>query len=267
MRQPPGAHVAGEVARQVCRRVGADMVVAGDIAKVGEQFVLIVEATLCSSGTPFAQAKATAEGKDRVLAALNRVAAGLRDDLGEAPAHAGNTARRVEEVTTADLEALQAFTLANDALAERKVMEAITLYTHAIDLDPGFALAHSRLGSTLAGLREWTRANQHRRRAVELAAGLTERERLYLNATFKLGQGRAAEAEEILKVWAQLYPDDRVPLGWLAVSHLNRGERAQALSWGQAAVKIDPAPGTLVNLGAVYLNLGRMADARSVTKG
>ncbi len=267
MRQPPGAHVAGEVARQVCRRVGADMVVAGDIAKVGEQFVLIAEATLCSSGTPLAQSRATAEGKDRVLAALNRVAAGLRNELGEAPANAGNAASRVEDVTTADLDALQAFTLANDALAERKVMEAITLYTHAIDIDPGFALAHSRLGSTLAGLREWKRANQHRKRALELAAGLTERERLYLNATFKLGQGRAAEAEEILKVWARLYPGDRVPLGWLAVSHLNRGERAQAMSWGQAAVRIDPTPGTLVNLGAVYLNMGRLADARSVTEG
>jgi DNA-binding winged helix-turn-helix (wHTH) protein/tetratricopeptide (TPR) repeat protein len=267
MRQPAGARLEGDLARQACRRIGADMTAAGEIAKVGEQFVVIVEVTLCSSETPFVQLQATADGKDGVLGAISRVSDGLRDQLGEAPEGHPGAPRRVEDVTTANLDALRAFTLANDALAERRLVEAIALLDHAIEMDPDFALAHSRLGSTLASLREWKHANEHRTRAMELSAALTEGERLYVNATFKLGQGRVAEAEETLKAWAKLYPGDRVPLNWLAVTHLNRGEQAEALAWGLAAVKVDPAPGTMANLAAVYLNLGRLADAKSVTEG
>ena len=267
MRQPAGTRLDGDLARQACQRIGADLVAAGEIARVGEQFVVIVEATVCSSATPFVQLQATADGKETVLAAINRVSEKLRDKLGAVPEGGGVGPRRVEDVTTADLDALRAFTLANDAIAERKVAEAIALFDHAIEMDPDFALAHSRLGSTLASLREWKHANEHRKRAMDLSRSLTERERLYVNATFKLGQGRVAEAEETLKAWARLYPGDRVPLNWLAVTHLNRGEQAEALSWGLAAMKVDPAPATMVNLAAVYLNMGRLVDAKSMTEG
>ena len=267
MRQSPGSRVTGELAHQVCQRIGADLVAAGEIARVGEQFVVIVEATVCSSVTPFAQVQATADGKSHVLAAINRVAEELRDHLGEAPEAQGGGVRRVEEVTTANLDALRAFTLANDALAQRRVSEAIALFDHAIERDPDFALAHGRLGSTLAALREWKHANEHRTRAMELSEALTEQERFYVNASFTLGQGRVSEAEETLKAWAKLYPGDRVPLIWLAVTHVNRGEQAEALSWGLAAAKVDPEPGTLVNLAAVYLNAGQVADARALTDG
>jgi DNA-binding winged helix-turn-helix (wHTH) protein/tetratricopeptide (TPR) repeat protein len=267
MRFPADARLTADVARQVCRRIGADLVAAGEIAKLGEQFVVLVELTGCSSATPIGQIRERAAGKEAVLVALDRAAASIRLRLGAVPPASADGARPLEDVTTANLEALRAFTLATDALDERRAAEAIALFDHAVELDPDFALAHSRLGTTLAALREWKHANEHRRRAMELAAGLTERERLYVNAAYKLGLGRVAEAEDTLRTWARLFPADRVPLGWLAVCHLNRGEQAEALTWGQAAVKVDPAPGTLVNLAAVYLNAGRIADAKSLTAG
>jgi DNA-binding winged helix-turn-helix (wHTH) protein/tetratricopeptide (TPR) repeat protein len=266
MRQPPGARLANGLARRVCRRVGADMLATGEISRVGDAYVVMVEVTACSSPTPLIQVQATADGKNSVLAAINRVSAEIRDRLGDAPADRDAAARPVEDVTTDDLDALRAYTLANDALAERRVAEAIALFRHAIDLDPDFALAHSHLGSTLAALREWKRANEHRRRAMALSDALTEREGLYVNATFKFGLGRTAEAEDALKAWARLYPGDLVPLNWLALSHLNRGELAEALSWGEAAAKVDPAPGTLSTLAVVYLNAGRAAEAKSVAE-
>lgn len=267
MRLPATSRLSADLARQVCRRVGADLVAAGDIARVGGQFAVTVEVTGCASATPIAQIRATTAGRDTVLGALDRIGAELGRRLGqEVPKSAGGR-RPVEDVTTANLEALRAFTLAGDALAERKAREAIALYDHAIELDPEFALAHSRLGSTLAGLREWKHANEHRQKAMALASGLTERERLYVRAAYLLGQGRVAQAEDTLRAWTRLYPTDRIPLSWLAVSHLNRGEQVEALSWGQGAVNVDPTPGALITLACVYLNSGRVADARSVTAG
>jgi len=266
MRQPPDASLRDDLARQVCLRTGADLVAEGEIASVGEQYVVTAQLAACSSEVPLAQIQETSRDKNQVLAAVNRVADGLRDRLGDAPETAHDGVQRVEDVTTSNLDALRAYSLASDALAERRVADAIAFFNHAIDLDPDFALAHSRLGSTLAALREWKRANTHRQKALELVAGLTERERLYVTATFKLGQGQTAEAEATLRTWARLYPEDRVPLNWLAISHLNRGETAEALSWGEAAAKTDRSPGALATLATVYLGAGRIAEATSLAE-
>jgi len=106
---------------------------------------VFVEVTVCASRSPFVQLQATADGKSEVLGAVSRVAGALTDRLGSAPAAGSGAARSVEDVTTSDLDALRAFTLANDALDERRVAEAIALFDHAIAMDPEFALAHSRL--------------------------------------------------------------------------------------------------------------------------
>ena len=267
MRAPPETPVVGDVARQVCRRLGADLVASGEVANLGGQFIVVVELTGCASATPIAKVQERADARERVLSALDRAAATLGVRLGAVPAGERSTSRSIDEVTTSNLEALRAFTLANDALAGQRTAEAIALFRHALELDPEFALAHSRLGSTLAALREWTHANEHRRRAVELAAGLTERERLYVQAAYDLGLGRVADAEATLSAWARLHPDDRVPLNWLAISHLNRGERAEALAWALAAVKADPAPDTMRTLASVYLSAGRVADAKALVAG
>jgi len=267
LRRAPGDRLDADLARQVCRRIGADLVAAGDVASMGGEFVVHLEVTPCSSMTPLMRAQATARGKNQVLDAVGQVAGQLRRHLAGTPADDRAAGRSVEDVTTSNLDALRAFSLANDALAERKIAEALGLFTHAIELDPEFALAHSRLGSALAALREWTRANQHRKRAMDLSASLTERECLYVQAAYKLGIGRATEAEDRLKTWVKLYPGDRVPLTWLAVAHVNRGEVAEALSWGEAAVKVDASPESLLNLAAVHLSAGRVADARAITEG
>jgi DNA-binding winged helix-turn-helix (wHTH) protein/tetratricopeptide (TPR) repeat protein len=267
MRQPPNASLRGDLAGQVCNRIGADLVAAGEIAKVGEQYVVTAQLAACSSEAPLAQIQETANDKNQVLATVSRVADGLRDRLGDAPETAHNGVQRVEDVTTSNLDALRAYSLASDALAERRVADAIAFFNHAIDLDPDFALAHSRLGSTLAALREWKRANTHRQKALGLVAGLTERERLYVTATSRLGRGQTAEAEATLKTWARLFPNDRVPLDWLAIAHLNRGETREALSWAEAAAKADSTPSSLTTLATVSLSTGRVAEAKSVAEG
>jgi DNA-binding winged helix-turn-helix (wHTH) protein/tetratricopeptide (TPR) repeat protein len=267
MRQPPQTVVTDQVARDVCQRVGGDTVLSGEIARMGEEYVILVEVSGCASAMPIAQARAEAADKRRVLGALDRVVGDLMDGLGEGSQAAGASARSIQNVTTANLEALRTFSLANDALAEGKVTEAIGLFDHAILLDPEFALAHSRLGSTLASIREWRHANEHRDRALALVKDLTAREQLYVHASYMLGQGRVTEAEATLKTWSRLYPGDRVPLGWLAVCHLNRGEQDPALTWAEAASKVDPTPATQLTLASVFLNIGRVDDARTAVSG
>lgn len=264
MRQPPDTPVAGKTAQAVCQRLGGDMVIDGEIASLGKKFVIMLGAVGCGGGRDVAPVRVEANGREDVLRALDRAASSLRERLGYALPPDSKPFRLIEEVTTANLDALRAYSLASDALDRRSVWEAVSLYEHALAIDPDFALAHSRLATTLASIREWKHAGEHRDRALALLKGLTEREQLYVKASHALGHGQFGEAEAHLTTWSQIYPEDRVPLGWLAVGCLNRGDRARALAWAEAATKAGPAPVALASLATAEFSLGQLTAAEAI---
>jgi len=266
MRQPPGTPVAAAVAQHVCQRVGGDVVVSGGIASLGKNFTIMLEAIQCGDAAPIAQTRVEANGRDDVLRAVDRAAVSLVQKLGRAFPSAPGSGRPLKEATTANLEALRAFELGDEALARKSVWEAISLFEHAAETDPAFALAHGAAATALAGIREWKHANQHRDQAIAQLKGLTDREQLYVTASHQLGHGSVGEAETTLKTWSRIYPVDRVPLGWLAVSALNRGERARASAWVDAVPKVDSTSMAQSGLAAVSLSMGRLGDAEAMAR-
>jgi len=264
MRQPPATPVTGAIAREVCERAGGWFVIGGEISALGQRLVLLVEATDCRSGEMVAQVREEARGKEAVLGALDRAARILRRRLGETGGSIARFDKPLEQATTANLDALRAFSLASDALARRSLPEAIALYEHAVALDPEFALAHGRLGTALANVREWARANEHRAKAFALVGGLSEPERLYVTASYRLGLGQMALAEQTLQAWSRLYPRDWAPPCWLAVVHLNRGDLQEALASSEAAVRAEAVPNTQLTLARLHLAHGGVETARSL---
>jgi DNA-binding winged helix-turn-helix (wHTH) protein/tetratricopeptide (TPR) repeat protein len=264
MRRPVTTPVVDATARDVCTRLGGDVVIDSEITGLGTRFVIMLEARGCGGDRQVLPVRVEAKNREAVLAAVDRAAAGLLEQLRYVRPRNAAQPRPDEEVTTAEPEALWVYWKAGEALARRSVGDAIRLYEHAVEIDPNFALAHSRLATTLASIREWKHANEHRDRALAGLNGLTEREQLYVKAAHELGHGRYGEAESQLTTWSLLYPEDRVPLGWLAIGCVNRGERARALHWNESAAKADSAPVALSTLAAVELSLGRLNEADAI---
>lgn len=69
-----GEAVTPEVARAICERAQGQILVAGSIASMGEEYLLTVQATDCKTGKGLAGAKAEAASKEKVLGALDRIA-------------------------------------------------------------------------------------------------------------------------------------------------------------------------------------------------
>ena len=67
----------------ICIRTGSKAFLVGSISKLGDQYVLGVDAVGCSSGDSLAKEQEEAATKGDVLKALSKAAASLRSKLGE----------------------------------------------------------------------------------------------------------------------------------------------------------------------------------------
>lgn len=83
MGRPPDELLTEAVAREICMRQNVKAMVAGSIASLGSQYVVILNALNCTNGESLGMAQAQAPRKEEVLSTLSTVATDLRERLGE----------------------------------------------------------------------------------------------------------------------------------------------------------------------------------------
>jgi hypothetical protein len=115
MELEPGERVTREVALEICRRRGLKAALIGAIARLDRRYAIALEAIDGRSGETISRTLAEAEGKDRVLRALEQAAKELRRKLGESLASIEQFSAPLQEATTRSLEALQAYSLGKTA--------------------------------------------------------------------------------------------------------------------------------------------------------
>lgn len=147
MMRPADTKLTTELAGEVCARANGDVAVDATIAALGTRYVLILTATDCASGRIEAQDKAQVDGKDAVISALDTLAGRLRGQLGESAASLARFGTPLLPEKTASFDALRAYSDGFQLVAQGKRVEAITLFQHAIELDPNFAMAYAALAT------------------------------------------------------------------------------------------------------------------------
>src|SRR5690606_6745685 len=85
-------------------------------------------------------------GKESILPSLDIINSRLRVRLGEALATVSNESMPLEKVTTANLDALKAYSLGIGNNMRGQFGEALALYQQALAIDPGLASATLRAG-------------------------------------------------------------------------------------------------------------------------
>ena len=230
MNRPADTPVTAPVAKEICQRQGIKATLLGDIASLGNTYVVTLRAENCQTGDVLAREQATAAGKDQVLTALGTAVTSMRRKLGESLASIDRNDRPIEQATTSSLEALKAFSLGDEKRNTGSDQEAVPFFRRAIELDPEFALAHARLGTVYSNIGQGARAIEHRTRAYELRERVSERERLYITAHYHNGVARDInKALETYDIWKQAYPRDAVPYVNSGRLYANRGETDKAL--------------------------------------
>jgi tetratricopeptide (TPR) repeat protein len=143
----------------------------------------------------------------------------------------------VAEITTQDIEAYHAYQEGLEAERRFRTAEAKAHYKRAIQLDPGFALAHLRLGG-----RELEEGNNSRGiRELQLAkqnlGAASERDRLLIDGIIALRvQNDVDTAREKFQALLDKYPDDKEGRLWLW--GISEGDERQRII--EEAIRLDP---------------------------
>lgn len=145
MGRSPDVPATGEVARELCQRVGSKAMLAGSISNLGTEYVIGLNAINCSTGDTLVAEQARASGKGEVLKSLDNSASAIRAKLGESLVSVQKFGTPIEEATTSSLEALKAYSIGRRAVFFKGDVAGIPYYLQALELDPNFALAYRAL--------------------------------------------------------------------------------------------------------------------------
>ncbi|HXY30099.1 MAG TPA: protein kinase [Gemmatimonadaceae bacterium] len=149
MQKPPTTHVDLPLARDIAAREGVKAIVDGDVAPLGQGFVMAVRLVAADSGTELASFRETADSPRDLLPTLDKLTRKLRGKIGES-LRTVHAAPPLEQVTTSSLEALRKYAAgarANDLEGDDD--KAIPLLQQAVAIDTTFAMAYRKLGVAL----------------------------------------------------------------------------------------------------------------------
>ena len=240
MERPKDERLTQAVAREVCQRAGCKAFLIGSISRLGAHYVVGLNALNCEAGDALGSAQVETESKEHVLKALSEAATKMRERLGESLA----TIQKYDaplEATTSSLEGLQAYTLGMNTFLAKGSAAAIPFFKRAVQLDSGFAMAYSRIGTLYSNIGEDGSATENARRAYELRKKVTERERFYLEAHYyDIVTGDLEKAAEVYELWHQIYPRDPNPEHNLIVVYSGLGKFDNALQKADEALRLDP---------------------------
>lgn len=260
MGQPADARLTPQTAQDLCLRTQSAAYLTGSIASLGSQYVVGVKAVSCSTGDVVGQEQETANGKEKVLAALDIAAGKLRKKLGESLGSVQKFDRPLEQATTPSLEALQAYTLGRKTQTGKDdFASAIPLLERAVRFDPNFAMAGALLGSLYWNVGETSKGAEYARRAYELHAPVSEPERFYIESTyFHYVLGDLEKSRQIYTVWEQTYPRNSSAPIRMHQLLAAEGKFAEGLEQIRTANRLDPSKPGLINrdliVELIYLN-------------
>jgi eukaryotic-like serine/threonine-protein kinase len=264
MEQPLDARLTPALAREVCQRTNATVEIEGSIAALGNQYVLGLNAVNCNTGEALAREQVTANGKERVLPALSDAASELRSKLGESRASLEKFDVPLGQVTTPSLEALQAWSLGDQALWKSDFPSAISLFQRAVTIDPNFSAAYSGMGIVYGFLGENDRAAEEITKGYDLRDRASEREKFFITADYNaIVVGDVEKAAQICEQWRELFPRDPGAFAGLGSWAVYAGRLDEQLAAFREHLGLDPTPLAYHDVVWAYINLGRLDEARA----
>jgi serine/threonine protein kinase/tetratricopeptide (TPR) repeat protein len=259
----PKEKLTADLGREVCTRTGSRALITGSISDVGNRYRIELRAEDCTTKKLFAEVSTEAASRDTIVAVLGSAVYQLRSHLGEPPATLRHFNKPLAEATTSSVGALRAF---SSALSYNNGPEAYSYFKRATQLDPEFALAHGHLGLWCHNLSrsdapfEISTAYQLRKRR------LSYRDQITVEAAYY-----AIVTGEQDKVISALQPAVKEFPRWGRLQNILGSALCDMLQFAECArlreevLRLWPEiPLSYVNLGAVYMALGRFDDAKAV---
>jgi eukaryotic-like serine/threonine-protein kinase len=260
------ARVTAETARELCERNGLKAFIAGTIAPFGSHYVITLEAINGQTGESLARQQVEAESREQVMGALSRVAAQLREELGESLSSIQQFDKPLVQATTSNLEAFKLYSLGFEEAFSGRLMEAIPFLKRAVESDPNFASAYNLLSIMHGGTGRLGLAAEYSEKAYSLRDRVGEYEKLRLASRYHtVATGDLNKAIEALMLQKRIYPRKAPGPNDLALAYNQIGQLDQAIVESRESVRLNPVfAAPYRNQGLALLRLNRFAEAKDI---
>jgi len=233
-----GSSLDEKTGRLVAQREGIPVILAGIIERSGSGYRVAVRTLAPEKPEPVSEAEATAADKTQVLGAVARVAEDVREALGDT---APSSSQLAETFTAGSLEAMRAYTLAQDLSQSQRDAEAAEKYREALRHDPEFGRAYSGLAASMLRLGNRAEAEKNWNEGLRRTDRMTERERLRTEGGYYIGIARNVDkAIETYELLVAKYPADSAGYNNLAIAYFNTLNFPKMLEYGRKAIDIYP---------------------------
>ena len=262
MGRPANQRITADIGRELCLRTGSKAVLGGTISSLGSHYLIDLSAVACGTGDTLAKEQGEATSKEDVLKALSRASSSLRTKLGESLPSVQKFDVPIE-ATTPSLEALKNYSMGITTQREKGDAPAIPFYKRAIELDPNFPMAYASLSLAYGNLQQRSLALEYATKAYQLRDRVSEKEKLRISALYFNATGEIEKEAQTYELWEANYPRDAIPHGNLGNAYVNMGQLDKGLSEHQEALRLAPTVANYFNLGADYISLNRLQEAKS----
>jgi serine/threonine protein kinase/tetratricopeptide (TPR) repeat protein len=265
MERSPGETITRSLAREIAQREQLKAFLSGSIVRLGQNYVLGLEAINAETGDVMAREQSEAANKEQVLSALGGAISRLRQKLGESLPSVQEFDVPLPRATTASLDALHAYALALYQGREVPRLEAIPHLKRAIELDPTFAMAHALLSAVYANTGQSALAPEFSKRAFDLRDRVSDRERFFISWRYYRDAIQAWDkALELARSWTATYPREAFAFNALGNALIRLGYFEQSVEPLREAIRLDPqfVP-AYGNLAGSLLALQRLDEARA----
>jgi putative peptide modification system cyclase len=205
MQRDSATRIDREIGSEIALREQARAVILPTVTQYGQKFRLTAELIDPNGARTVFIKTADADKPVDLLPALDKLVRGVRAGLGESLSQI-QASHPLEQVTTANLQALRAYSHARRVAQEGNIEQALGLLSYATDLDPNFASAHAFKGSLFFTQQRYADAHTALDKALSVNGRLTDRERLYIRAQVARFADPRTMAEQ-WRIYADFYRD------------------------------------------------------------
>ena len=262
-----GERITGEIGREICQRRGSKALIEGTIAPLGSHYAITLQAVNAGTSGSIGRVQTEADSKEHVLRALGDAGTQLRRKLGESLSSIARYDAPLIQATTSSLEALQAYSMAEQRSRAGDNAGALRYRKRAVELDPNFALAYKSLSVAyrLAGERSALFVAAATK-AFDLRSRATELERFIIEGNYyHYVQADLDKAIESLDLATQSYPRSYQAWNNLSAAYSVTGQDEKALAAARQALPV-PSVVQVDQIAQILFRLSRLAEIKDFCK-
>ena len=260
MERTDDTRITPELAQEICERQNLKAFIIGSMAPLGSHYVITLTGMRGNNGEELARVQTTATTKEQVLHALAEAAAQLRAKLGESLSSIQQSDQPLEQATTANLQALKAYSTCWKLNTLGRNAEALPFAKRAIELDPQFTSAYDQLVINAWATEQMEAAAEYQAKIVRLQEERAAQSKSPVSEYFKLDistwyerlvTGNLNKSLETSLVRIQMYPRAFPVQNDLGISYLLNGQPEQSLAPFKETIRLNP------NFAAPYKFMAR----------